>query len=78
MKRIKETLYFSENTIKFAKEKANKQGIDYKVYLVSKIENEVFKEYVEGLFEPVKKFNGKKKYKHRKSDNNVKCKNSSL
>ena len=78
MQRIEEKLFFNENTIKYAKEKANKQGIDYKTYLVSKIENEVFKEYVEGSFEPIKKYQGNKKYKHRKSDKHVKCKNCSL
>lgn len=78
MKKLKEILYFSENTIKYAKEKSLKQGIDYKTFLVSKIENEIFKEYVEGKFEPIKKYQDKKKYKHRKSDKNVKRKNSSL
>lgn len=76
MKRLKVELLFNENTIKWAKEKAQKQNVDYKIYLESTIENIVFREYVDGLFEPVKYQN--KKYKHRKSDKNDKRKNSSL
>ena len=60
MKKVELTLYFNENTIKWAKEKSNKQGIDISTYLISKIENEVFKEYVEGNFMPISKYNKKK------------------
>lgn len=78
MKKIEQVLYFSENTIKWASEKAKKQGIDITTYLISKIENEVFKDILAGSFEPIPKFkkginnetiknkrnrkNGKKKY----------------
>lgn len=56
MKKVEMTLFFNENTIKWAKEKSKKQGIDISTFLISKIENEVFKEYVEGMFEPIPKF----------------------
>lgn len=56
MKKIELVLYFSENTIKWASEKAKKQGLDITTYLISKIENEVFKDTLEGSFEPIPKF----------------------
>lgn len=69
MKKIEIRLFFSENTIKWAKEKASKQGIDISTYLKAKIENEVFKEYVEGKFEPIRKGykNEKKKDKNKRN-----------
>ncbi len=67
MKKIEQVLYFSENTMKWANEKAKKQGIDTTTYLTSKIENEVFKDTLEGSFEPVPKF--KKGGKHEKRKN---------
>lgn len=67
MKKIYLELGFSENTIKWANEKSKKQGIDITTYLVSKIENEVFKDYVEGQFEPIPKY--------KKGDKNDKRKN---
>ena len=70
MKKIKVVLYLSENTIKFADEKANKQNITRETYLTSKIENEVFREYIEGKFEPVSKYKNKKVVKkHGKQKN---------
>lgn len=67
MKKVEMTLYFNPNTIKYAKEKSKKQGIDITTFLISKIENECFKEYVEGLFEPIPKF--KKGQKNEKRSN---------
>lgn len=67
MKKIYLELGFSENTIKWASEKAKKQGIDISTYLISKVENEVFKDYVEGQFTPVPKYKGEKKNDKRKN-----------
>jgi hypothetical protein len=70
MKKIEQVLYFSENTMKYATEKAKKQGIDVTTYLTSKIENEVFREYIEGKFEPIPKYKNKKVVKkHGKQKN---------
>lgn len=66
MKKIEQILYFSENTMKWATEKAKKQGIDITTYLTSKIENEVFKDTLEGSFEPVPKFKKGDKHEKRK------------
>lgn len=67
MEKIFLELGFNKNTIKWANEKSKKQGIDITTYLVSKIENEVFKDYVEGKFEPIPKY--------KKGDKNDKRKN---
>lgn len=67
MKKIYLELGFSENTIKWANEKSKKQGIDISTYLISKIETEVFREYIEGKFIPVPKYKGKKKNDKRKN-----------
>lgn len=68
MEKVEVKLNLSQNTIKWAEEKAKKQGISKETYLISKIENEVFREYIEGKFEPVPKYKNKK-VKHGKQKN---------
>lgn len=66
MKKVEMTLFFNENTIKWAKEKSKKQNLDVTTFLISKIENEVYRDYIEGKFEPI---NYKKENKNEKRKN---------
>lgn len=70
------TLYLSENTIKWGKEKSDKLGISISTYFVSLIEQRVFEDYVNFKFEPEKKFKNnnrkntmKKEYRKKERKN---------